>query len=193
MTTPRVVTLTFSPTIDVATSVDVVTPSHKLRCTSTREEPDTGGINVARVAQRLGDDAVAVTPTPVIIYTSGAALRAALQSGAALVKPSACELADLAERRLATDGDITTAAIDTGDNLVDAICLGIAASTAAVMSDGTELCEPHAVRDLLPLVVLDAPMSFHHRRFIPIGRGTADHRGRNCCLAFCDVPNCRFG
>ena len=59
----RVVTLTFSPALDVATSVDVVTPSRKLRCDTPRQEPGGGGINVARVVQRLGADAVAVAPS----------------------------------------------------------------------------------------------------------------------------------
>jgi 6-phosphofructokinase 2 len=322
MTLPRVVTLTFSPALDVATSVDVVTPSRKLRCEAPRQEPGGGGINVARVAQRLGVDAVAVAPlggdrgqmvveqlvaegvsveqivvdhtirqsfsvveestghqyrfvlppqrlapadadrcvnaicdlgidagcvvisgsidlpnirevlrtivdivapTPVLIDTSGSALDAALQSGAALVKPSARELADLAGRRLRTEDDITAAAVDTvqrsnvgallvsigsggavlvrpgaqpvrfraptvevrstvgagdslvagiasgmaaGDSLTDSICLGIAAGTATVMTDGTELCDPAAVHELLPLVVLDER---DDRRHEPVG------------------------
>lgn len=311
MTTPRVVTLTFSPTLDIATSVDVVTPSRKLRCEAPRHEPGGGGINVARVAQRLGADAVAVAPfggdrgrllveqlgaegvvvdqvavdhttrqsfsvteestghqyrfvmppqglttdeaercvnavcdlgmdagclvvsgsidlpnvgevlrsivdivapTPVLIDTSGAALDAALQSGALLVKPSARELADLTGRRLRTEDDITAAAVETveqskvdallvsigsggavlarpgvppvrfraptvevrstvgagdslvagiaagtalGNSLTDSICLGIAAGTATVMTLGTDLCDPLAVQELLPLVVHD--------------------------------------
>ncbi len=58
----RIITLTFSPALDLATTVDVVTPSRKLRCAQPRQEPGGGGINVARVAQRLGSDAIAVAP-----------------------------------------------------------------------------------------------------------------------------------
>jgi 6-phosphofructokinase 2 len=312
MTTKQIVTLTFSPTLDVATSVDVVTPSRKLRCDSPRFEPGGGGINVARVAQRLGADVIAVAPlggdrghlvlrqlesegvlveqivvdhtirqsfavteestghqfrfvlppqllgpdetrrcveaactlaehaaclvvsgsidlpdvhevlqnivelvdpTPVLIDTSGTALDAALHSGAALVKPSARELTDLVGRPLRTEGDIITAAIEVmeqsnigallvsigsggavlarkgtpivrfraptvrvrsaigaGDSLVagiatglargcclvEAIRLGIAAGTATVLTEGTELCDPSAVEELLPLVMVDS-------------------------------------
>jgi fructose-1-phosphate kinase PfkB-like protein len=83
----------------------------------------SGSLDLSNVARTVQTIVEAVAPTPFIIDTSGAALRAAVHSGAALVKPSARELDDLAEQRLATEGDITTAA---------------------------------AVRDLLPLVVLDA-------------------------------------
>jgi 6-phosphofructokinase 2 len=311
-TAKQIVTLTFSPTLDVATSVDVVTPSRKLRCESPRFEPGGGGINVARVAQRLGADVIAVAPlggdrgqlvhrqlesegvlveqivvdhtirqsfavieestghqfrfvlpphpldpddarrcveaactlaepaaclvvsgsidlpdvhevlknivalvdpTPVLIDTSGAALDAALHSGAALVKPSARELTDLVGRALRTEGDIITAAIEVieqsnvgallvsigsggavlarkgtsivrfraptvqvrsaigagdslvagiatglarGSDLVEAIRLGIAAGTATVLTEGTELCDPDAVEELLPLVIVDS-------------------------------------
>lgn len=311
MTDQRVVTLTFSPALDVATSVDVVTPSHKLRCDSPRQEPGGGGINVARVAQRLGIDATAIAPLagdrarmvvehlvgegvrveridaqhtirqsfsvterstgrqyrfvlppprleadevgrcvdatlrlsgdagcvvvsgsidlpdldhvmrticsgvdpiPVLIDTSGAALDAALLSGATLVKPSARELAGLVGHPLRTERDITTAATETlrrsnvgallvsigsggavlvrpgaptvrfraptvqvrstvgagdslvagiatglarGNDLVDAIRLGIAAGTATVMTEGTELCDPAIVEDLLSDVAVD--------------------------------------
>ena len=208
----EIVTLTFSPALDVATSVAVVSPSRKLRCASPRTEPGGGGINVARVAQRLGIDAVAVaplgghrgqqviedltaegvtveaistdqpirqsfsvtedstgrqfrfvlpplplgaataegciaatselgkhagcvvvsgsidlpniaealraiveavSPTPVIIDTSGDALLAALDSGAALVKPSARELSAVVGRPLDTEIDVMNAAMET--------------------------------------------------------------------------------
>lgn len=312
MSAGRVVTLTFSPALDVATSVNAITPSSKLRCDHSSEEPGGGGINVARVAQRLGSDVVAVaplsgdngnkvaeqlaaegitvervaadhtirqsfsvteestgrqyrfvlpppplgaddadrcvravsdlgiragcvvvsgsiaipdvgsaltsivdhvTPTPVLIDTSGDALAAALTSGATLIKPSARELAELVGRQLDTEDDITSAALETirssnvgallvsigpggavlvtnqrqsvrfraptvrvrstigagdslvagiatglanGDDLIDAIRLGIAAGTATVMTDGTELCDAAVARSLLPLVIVDS-------------------------------------
>lgn len=311
MTAGSVVTLTFSPALDVATSVDVVTPSRKLRCEHPRQEPGGGGINVARVVQRLGTGAIAVAPlggdlgrmvveqltvegvtveqievdhairqsfavteystghqyrfmlpprrldsdeaercvhaacdlgslarcvvvsgsinvpdvgdtlrtivevvgpTPVLIDTSGDALDIALRSGATLVKPSARELADLVDHSLETEHDVTCAAVEVverssvgallvsigsggavlarqglqpvrfraptvrvrstigagdslvagiatglarGEDLIDAIRLGIAAGTAAVMTDGTELCDASVAETLLQFVTVD--------------------------------------
>ncbi len=306
-----IVTLTFSPTLDIATDVDVVRPSSKLRCAEPRNEPGGGGINVARVSTRLGCDAVAVaplggdggrlvvdrlaaegvivdavlierpirtsfsvteestgrqfrfvlpphpldgidaqrciditcergraagcvvvsggidvpnvaevlraivelvSPIPVIIDTSADALEAALESGAALVKPSARELSTIVGRDLDTERDITAAAIEVveradvgallvsigaggallvrrgvppvrfraptvqvrstigagdslvagiatqlarGSALVDAIRHGIAAGTATVLTEGTALCDPVVVSELLPFVTVD--------------------------------------
>lgn len=59
---PKIVTLTPNPAIDIATSVPMVTPLQKLRCTAARRDPGGGGINVARVVQRLGGNAVAIYP-----------------------------------------------------------------------------------------------------------------------------------
>ncbi|MCP3097540.1 1-phosphofructokinase family hexose kinase [Myxococcus sp. K15C18031901] len=63
---PHIVTLTLNPAIDVATSVPVVTPEHKLRCGSVRRDPGGGGINVAHVVRELGGESIAV-------YTRGGA------------------------------------------------------------------------------------------------------------------------
>jgi 6-phosphofructokinase 2 len=54
-----IVPVTFNPAVDVATSVDVVLDTQKLRCAPARRDPGGGGINVARVVQRLGGDCVA--------------------------------------------------------------------------------------------------------------------------------------
>lgn len=51
---PQIVTLTVNPTIDVAFEVDKVLPTHKIRGRNERHDPGGGGINVARVFQRLG-------------------------------------------------------------------------------------------------------------------------------------------
>lgn len=228
-----VVTLTFSPALDLATSVDVVTPSRKLRCETQRQDPGGGGINVARVVRRLGIDVVAVaplggdsgrtfaqkledegvaveqvavehalrhsfavteestghqfrfvlppprlephevdrclnvtcdlgsrarcvvvsgsidlpdlddvlrtivevvSPVPVIIDTSGDALGAALQTTAALVKPSARELGDLVGRRLDTESEITAAAVEVIErSRVRALLVSIGAGGAVLV------------------------------------------------------------
>ena len=57
-----VVTLTFSPALDVSTDTDTVVPTRKLRCSELVEHPGGGGVNVARVASRLGASASAVVP-----------------------------------------------------------------------------------------------------------------------------------
>lgn len=57
-----IITLTLNPALDVTTSVDVVTPTHKLRCGPATAEPGGGGVNVARVVDRLGEPTLAVVP-----------------------------------------------------------------------------------------------------------------------------------
>lgn len=57
-----ILTLTMNPSLDVATSIDTVTSTHKLRCSAPLRHPGGGGINVARVVQRLGADCVALYP-----------------------------------------------------------------------------------------------------------------------------------
>ena len=58
----QIVTLTMNPALDLTTSVDVVRPTDKLRCETTRYDPGGGGINVARVARVLGASASAIFP-----------------------------------------------------------------------------------------------------------------------------------
>jgi 6-phosphofructokinase 2 len=52
-----------NPAIDVLTSAPRLEPERKLRCTQARRDPGGGGINVARVAARLGARATAVFPS----------------------------------------------------------------------------------------------------------------------------------
>lgn len=56
----RVVTLTMNPALDVATSVEEMTPTIKLRCAEERHDPGGGGLNAARLIARLGGDVIAV-------------------------------------------------------------------------------------------------------------------------------------
>jgi 6-phosphofructokinase 2 len=58
----HVVTFTPNPAIDVSTSIDKVMPIRKLRCTPAQRDPGGGGINVARVINRLGGDVTALYP-----------------------------------------------------------------------------------------------------------------------------------
>jgi 6-phosphofructokinase 2 len=55
-----IVTVTLNPAVDVATSIERVLDTRKLRCSPGRRDPGGGGINVARVVQRLGGDCLAL-------------------------------------------------------------------------------------------------------------------------------------
>jgi 6-phosphofructokinase 2 len=57
-----IVTVTPNPAVDLSTSVQKISPTDKLRATSQRRDPGGGGINVARVVNRLGGKARAIYP-----------------------------------------------------------------------------------------------------------------------------------
>lgn len=57
-----ILTITMNPALDVSTSTDKVMDTHKLRCSAVQLHPGGGGINVARVLQRLGADYLALYP-----------------------------------------------------------------------------------------------------------------------------------
>lgn len=57
---PRLVTLTLSPSVDLSTSTPLVRPEHKLRCTAGQLDPGGGGLNVSRVVHELGGTTLAV-------------------------------------------------------------------------------------------------------------------------------------
>lgn len=58
----KIVTLTMNPAVDIYTDVEKVVPVRKLRCSTARREAGGGGINVARVLERLDADVQAVFP-----------------------------------------------------------------------------------------------------------------------------------
>jgi 6-phosphofructokinase 2 len=60
---PDIVTLTINPSIDIFVNVGKVEPTRKMRCSAPKRDPGGGGINVARVAHRLGADVAAIYPT----------------------------------------------------------------------------------------------------------------------------------
>lgn len=57
---PRIVTLTLNPALDLASTAEMVRPTHKIRTTGEHIDPGGGGINVARVTHELGGDVCAV-------------------------------------------------------------------------------------------------------------------------------------
>jgi len=63
MSAMHVVTLTMNPAVDIATDVDRILPTHKLRCSAPRRDAGGGGINVARAIRRLGGDPLAIFPS----------------------------------------------------------------------------------------------------------------------------------
>ena len=60
---PDIVTLTINPAIDIFVNVERVEPTRKLRGSAPKRDPGGGGINVARVAHRLGSTVAAIYPT----------------------------------------------------------------------------------------------------------------------------------
>ncbi len=59
----KIITITFSPSIDKSTSVQSLIPEKKMRCASPKLEPGGGGINVARAIKKLGGEALAIFPS----------------------------------------------------------------------------------------------------------------------------------
>ena len=68
-----IVTLTVNPAIDGSCDAQQVRPTHKVRTTNMRYDPGGGGINVARVVQRMGGNVRA-------IYLAGGATGGVLDS-----------------------------------------------------------------------------------------------------------------
>jgi len=58
-----IITVTFNPCIDKSTSVSIIRPDKKLRCTPPVFEPGGGGINVAKAIKMLGGIATAIYPS----------------------------------------------------------------------------------------------------------------------------------
>ena len=59
----KIITLTFAPSIDKSASVPKMISEKKMRCSAINVEPGGGGVNVARVIDRLGGDVTAIFPS----------------------------------------------------------------------------------------------------------------------------------
>ena len=55
-----ILTVTLNPALDVLTTIDRVSDTHKMRCGPAIKHPGGGGVNVARVLHRLGANCVAL-------------------------------------------------------------------------------------------------------------------------------------
>jgi 6-phosphofructokinase 2 len=73
----RILTVTLNPALDLSTTVPVVEPGPKLRCTPPAREPGGGGVNVSRVIAKLGHDSRAVVA---LGGPTGMALQALLEA-----------------------------------------------------------------------------------------------------------------
>lgn len=58
----KIVTLTMNPALDKSAAVSSVIAEHKMRCGEPSWQPGGGGINVARMVQRMGSRPLAVFP-----------------------------------------------------------------------------------------------------------------------------------
>ena len=58
--TPRILTLTLNPTVDIAADAPAVQPVRKIRTTNESFDPGGGGVNVSRVLHELGGETLAV-------------------------------------------------------------------------------------------------------------------------------------
>jgi 6-phosphofructokinase 2 len=90
MQQPAVTTVTLNPTVDMSSDADEVRPTHKIRTSGERLDPGGGGINVARVLQRLNVPVEA-------IYLAGGASGAVLDELLARI--------DLPRRKVAIQGE----------------------------------------------------------------------------------------
>ena len=55
-----ILTITLNPALDVLTTIDKVSDTHKMRCGAVIKHPGGGGVNVARVLHRLGANCAAL-------------------------------------------------------------------------------------------------------------------------------------
>lgn len=55
-----ILTITLNPALDVLTTIDKVSDTHKMRCGAVIKHPGGGGVNVTRVLHRLGANCVAL-------------------------------------------------------------------------------------------------------------------------------------
>lgn len=114
MMPPATVTLTLNPALDVSTATPRIAPAHKLRCTPPRFDPGGGGINVARVIQRLGGRSLAVYPAggptgqrlTALLEAEGAPTLATSISGETRESFTVTDRSDAAEYRFVLPGPV---------------------------------------------------------------------------------------
>lgn len=88
----EIVTLTLNPAVDLSFSVERMVDTRKLRRSDPRKDAGGGGINVARVAHRLGADCLA-------LYAAGGETGRLLRALLEAEEVPACELAIAGDTR----------------------------------------------------------------------------------------------
>jgi 6-phosphofructokinase 2 len=109
---PRIVTLTVNPALDVAMEAGEVRPGHKIRTRGTTYDPGGGGINVARVIHALGGEAFAIVATggptgrfiEQLLADAGVPYRAVPVAGATRISLAVRETSSGAEYRFVPEG-----------------------------------------------------------------------------------------
>lgn len=150
-----IVTLTLNPALDVSTAVARVVPAHKLRCAPPRLDPGGGGLNVARVIQRLGGSALAVYPVggptgerlTALLAADGAATLPQPIAGETRESFTVTDQGDAAEYRFVLPGPALTGAEQ--DRCIEAAIAAAPAGGFLVASGSLPPgVEPRRLRDL---------------------------------------------
>ena len=109
---PRIVTVTVNPALDVAMEAGEVRPGHKLRTRGTTYDAGGGGINVSRVVHALGGETLAVMavggPTgrfiEQLLTDAGVSYRAVTVAGTTRISLTVREASTGAEYRFVPEG-----------------------------------------------------------------------------------------
>lgn len=109
---PRIVTLTVNPALDVAMEAGEVRPGHKIRTRGTTYDPGGGGINVSRVIHALGGETLAVMATggptgrfiEQLLGDAGVQYRTVAVAGATRISLTVRETSSGAEYRFVPEG-----------------------------------------------------------------------------------------
>jgi len=154
----EIVTLTLNPALDVSTATPRITPAHKLRCAPPRLDPGGGGINVARVIQRLGGRSLAVYPAggptgqrlTTLLEAEGARALATAIAGETRESFTVIDQSDNAEYRFVLPGPVLS---DAEQDLCfeAALAAGTGSSFLVVSGSLPSGMEPKRLRDLARL------------------------------------------
>ena len=154
----EVVTLTLNPALDVSTATPRITPAHKLRCAPPRFDPGGGGVNVARVIQRLGGRSLAVYPAggptgqrlTALLEAEGARTVATAIAGETRESFTVTDRSDNAEYRFVLPGPVLS---DAEQDLCfeAALATGTGSSFLVVSGSLPSGLEPQRLHDLARL------------------------------------------
>jgi 6-phosphofructokinase 2 len=112
--TPRIVTLTVNPALDIAMQANEVRPGHKIRTRDATYDPGGGGVNVSRVIHALGGDTLAILAiggstgrfVEEMLIDAGVPCRAVAVRGTTRVSLTVQEISSGAEYRFVPEGGV---------------------------------------------------------------------------------------